>query len=194
MATRLTIKRTVSKQNLSQVKSTTIVIWIEYSENVFHLFICVVERITNIYNHLLENFSAREIDVPLPEFVNPTLEVLHNNNTLSTTISTKSHLNYYYLNGKGRDAVKRILCVYEYHYPQVTHNPLLVSVASILLHYMQEHEVFAALCIMSASKDHFIESKSSWETSSAVFTKLLKTYCVSSGISDHHYLIPNIMF
>lgn len=106
--------------------------------------------------------------MPLPECVNPTMDATH-----------RGHLNYYFLNTKGREAVKRVLCVYEYHYPQVTYNPLMVSVTSILLHYMQEHEVFAALCVMSASKDHFLESKSSWETSTAVFVKLLKTYCVS---------------
>ena len=125
--------------------------------------------------------------MPLPEFVSPDGHTHHqshtnlNNtttNSTSSTISSKSHLNYYFLNMKGREAVKRVLCVYEYHYPQVTYNPLLVSVASILLHYMQEHEVFAALCVMSSSKDHFLESKSSWETSTAVFIKLLKTYCV----------------
>ena len=126
--------------------------------------------------------------MPLPEFVSPdghshhqSHNNLNNTSTMNSSISTsssKSHLNYYFLNMKGREAVKRVLCVYEYHYPQVTYNPLLVSVASILLHYMQEHEVFAALCVMSSSKDHFLESKSSWETSTAVFIKLLKTYCV----------------
>lgn len=106
--------------------------------------------------------------------MNPTVDAAHQHH--------RAHLNYYFLNMKGREAVKRILCVYEYHYPQVTYNPLLVSIASILLHYMQEHEVFSALCVMSSSKDHFLESKSSWETSTAVFIKLLKTYCVSRSI------------
>ena len=92
--------------------------------------------------------------------------------------SNNNHLNYYFLNNKGKQAIKRILCVYEYHYPQVTFSPGLVSISSILLHYMQEHEVFAALCFMSSSKDHLIESKSSWETTCSVFTRLLKNYCV----------------
>lgn len=88
-------------------------------------------------------------------------------------------MNYYFLNSKGKQAIKRILCVYEYHYPQVTFNPGLVSISSLLLHYMQEHEVFAALCFMSSTKEHLIESKASWDTTCSVFTRLLKNYCVN---------------
>lgn len=108
-----------------------------------------------------------------------------NNNTSSTNYSNNNnqnnnnnHINYYYLNDKGKQAVKRILCVYEYNFPQVTFNPGLVSISSILLHFMQEHEVFAALCYMSSTKEHLIESRSSWETTCSVFTRLVKTYAV----------------
>ena len=44
---------------------------------------------------------------------------------------------------------------------------------------MQEHEVFSALCLLSSTKDHFIETKSNWETTCSVFAKLLKTYSVN---------------
>ncbi len=123
--------------------------------------------------------------------VNPPahLNIQNNHQTLSTSsLSTSasaaggSHLNYYYLNAKGKQAIKRILCVYEYHYPQVTYNPGLISISSLLLHYMQEHEVFSALCFMSSTKEHLIDSKASWDTACLVFTRLLKVYCVSNPV------------
>ena len=103
--------------------------------------------------------------------------------SVSSTTSAhqqQQHINYHYLNAKGKQAVRRILCVYEYHYPQVTYNPGLISISSLLLHYMQEHEVFAALCSMSATKEHLIDSKAGWDTACSVFTRLLKSYCVTT--------------
>ena len=88
--------------------------------------------------------------------------------------------NYYYLNEKGKETVKRILCVYEYNFPHVSFSPGIVSITSLLLHYMQEHEVFSILCILSSSKEHLIETKANWETSCLVFKKLMKTYSKSS--------------
>jgi hypothetical protein len=117
----------------------------------------------------------------LPDFVNLTS---HNGSppTIGYQASNKqtnnSHLNYYYLNTDGQQAIKRILCVYEYNYPHVTFNPALVSISSLLLHYMQEHEVFAALCAISSTKKHLTESRLSWETNCSVFIRLLKSYCV----------------
>lgn len=110
----------------------------------------------------------REIDISLPDFINMS----------SKQDSSNNHMNYYFLNSKGKQAIKRILCVYEYHFPQVTFNPGLLSISSLLLHYMQEHEVFASLCYMSSTKEHLIESKNCWDTTCSVFTKLLKNYCV----------------
>ncbi|RNA23566.1 TBC1 domain family member 24 isoform X1 [Brachionus plicatilis] len=126
------------------------------------------------YNkHLNQIFGKmREIDISLPDFVNM--------NTRQENSS--DHMNYYFLNNKGKQAIKRILCVYEYHFPQVTFNPGLLSISSLLLHYMQEHEVFASLCYMSSSKEHLIESKTCWDTTCSVFTKLLKNYCVINGL------------
>ncbi len=126
----------------------------------------------------------------LPEFVlcNETAALnnyaTNNNNNLTSSTSNSSissastHLNYYYLNNKGKEAIKRILCVYEYRFPQVTYSPGLVSLSSILLHYMKEHEVFAALCYLSSTKDHLIETKTNWESACSVFTNLIKIYCV----------------
>lgn len=119
----------------------------------------------------------------MPDFVsnsfimNSSVSSGNSSNNLSNNYS--NHLNFYYLNENGKQAIKRILCVYEYHYPHVTFSPALVSISSVLLHYMQEHEVFAALCFMSSTKDHLIESKSSWDISCSVFVRLLKNYCVS---------------
>ena len=102
----------------------------------------------------------------------------HQQAIVNGTGTVSTHLNYYYLNEKGKQAIKRILCVYELNYPHVVFNPGLVSISSILLHYMQEHEVFAALCYMTATKEHFIESKANWDATCYVFARLLKNFCV----------------
>lgn len=110
----------------------------------------------------------REIDVSLPDFVNMSTKKENSN----------VHMNYYFLNNKGKQAIKRILCVYEYHFPHVTFSPGLLSISSLLLHYMQEHEVFASLCYMSTTKEHLIETKNCWENTCSVYCKLVKNYCV----------------
>ena len=161
---------------------------------------------TEYNKHLNQIFGKlRDIDFSLPDFVNINEKTsstnllsatsLNHQNQLgssptshhhsapsspSTNHLNHNHLNYHFLNTKGKQAIKRILCVYEYHYPQVTYNPGLISISSLLLHYMQEHEVFAALCFMSSTKEHLIDSKASWDTACSVFTRLLKSYCKSS--------------
>jgi hypothetical protein len=129
----------------------------------------------NVNESALKAASSANLSPP------PASNSHQNQQTLSSSSlsTTNFHLNYHYLNETGRHAVKRILCVYEYHYPQVTYNPGLISISSLLLHYMQEHEVFAALCFMSSTKEHLIDSKASWDTDCLVFTRLLKVYCVS---------------
>jgi hypothetical protein len=125
------------------------------------------------YNQHLNHIfgKSRDIEVGLPDFANiPS----------STQAQQTSHQNYYYLNSEGKQAIKRILCVYEYHNPQVTFCPGLVSISSILLHFMKEHEVFGALCLMSSTKEHLIESKSSWDATCSVFSRLLKNYSKTS--------------
>jgi hypothetical protein len=123
---------------------------------------------------------VRDIETNLPNFIY-TAEVF------PKVDSTIPHLNYYFLNEKGREAVKRILCVYEYEHPQITFNPGILSVASILLHYMAEFEVFEALCYLTSTKNHFIESKSAWHTTNLVFTNLVKKYCVIIVIINLYY-------
>lgn len=125
------------------------------------------------YNQHLNHIfgKSRDIEVSLPDFANiPSC----------TQSEQTSHQNYYYLNSEGKQAIKRILCVYEYHNPQVTFSPGLVSISSILLHFMKEHEVFGALCLMSSTKEHLIESKSSWDATCSVFSRLLKSYSKTS--------------
>lgn len=122
----------------------------------------------------------REIENDLPEFTRILPNSSSNVQNASSPTLNNRHLNYYYLNSKGKEAIKRILCVFEYNFPHVTFSPGLVSISSLLLHYMQEHEVFSALCLLSSTKDHFIETKSNWETTCSVFAKLLKTYSRSS--------------
>ena len=129
----------------------------------------------------------------MPDFVNNSLimnsSVSSANSSNNLSSNYNNHLNYYYLNENGKQAIKRILCVYEYNHPHVTFSPALVSISSILLHYMQEHEVFAALCFMSSTKDHLIESKSSWDTSCSVFIRLLKNYCVCLFYENLFYIL-----
>jgi len=125
-------------------------------------------------------FIARDLNVSLPEFVLCNTEQAIIPSTSSTvSLTSNPHLNYYYLNNKGKDAIKRILCVFEYLFPQVTYSPGLVSLSSLLLHYMQEHEVFSALCYLSSTKEHLIETKTNWDVTCSVFMKLIKIYCVS---------------
>lgn len=107
----------------------------------------------------------REIECDLPKFVNYNEDY--------------KHVNYYYLNNNGKLAVKRILCVYAHRYPDVTYCPAIISICSLLLHYMQEYQVYTSICCMFAKKDYLIETKSSWETNCLVFNKLFKAYCVS---------------
>lgn len=138
------------------------------------------------YNkHLNQIFGkSRDIELSLPEFVysnNPNTTALSIESMGSTSSSSNpNHLNYYNLNHEGRQAIKRILCVFEYQYPQVTYSPGIVSITSLLAHYMEEHEVYQALVHMSSTKEHLIESKSSWDVTSSVFIRLLKNYCKSS--------------
>lgn len=124
----------------------------------------------------------------LPEFVlyndtqteaNETKTPQSSSSSTTSLSNASSHLNYYFLNSEGKEAIKRILCVFEYLFPHVTYSPGLVSLSSILLHYMKEHEVFSALCYLSSTKDHLIETKINWDMACSVFIKLIKIYCVN---------------
>jgi hypothetical protein len=89
------------------------------------------------------------------------------------------HSNFYYLNSKGKFKVKRILFIYSYNYPDVTFSPAIISISSLFLHYMQEHEAYQAICILFNKKDYLVETQISWKANCLVFNKLMKTFFVS---------------
>ena len=125
----------------------------------------------NYYDHVQTLFGSanQSIEIDFPKFVN-----------------FSSHSNFYFLNSTGRFRVKRLLCVYAYHYPDVTYSPTIISVTSLLLHYMHEHEVYMAICNLLRKKDHLVETKMSWDANGLVFSRLLKIHCVSIFLHTHY--------
>ena len=123
------------------------------------------EDARSYYQHVQKLFGSstnQTIEIDFPKFAN-----------------LNDYSNFYYLNSTGRFKVKRILCVYGYHYPDVTFSPTIISVTSLLLHYMQEHEAYMAVCNLFIKRDYLVETKISSEASCLVFNKLLKIFCVS---------------
>ena len=138
---------------------------------------CLFEKSKCAYNKDVGNLFGHnnELSICFPAFVG---------------FQFNEHCNYYYLNSNGKLAVKRVLCVYEYNYPDVRYSPAVFSITSILLHYLREHEVYAAICCLFSKKDYLVETKLSWEASCSVFNKLLKTFCVCF-VSSCRYIVFN---
>lgn len=115
------------------------------------------------YNSNLDHILGKErfIKVNLPHFSRSNANTTHN---------------YYFLNEQGKDAINRILCVFEYKYPDITFCPGIVSIASLLLHYMREHEVARILCILYSTKDHLMLTRINWNSSCSVFKKLMQKH------------------
>ena len=123
-----------------------------------------VLKIIWLFIQILERF----IKVNLPHFSRSNANTTHN---------------YYFLNEQGKDAINRILCVFEYKYPDITFCPGIVSIASLLLHYMREHEVARILCILYSTKDHLMLTRINWNSSCSVFKKLMQKHFVRIFLS-----------
>ena len=127
-----------------------------------------VQKIQTLYG---QSNQINEIDIDFPRFVN-----------------IGEHSNFYYLNSTGKFRVKRLLSVYAYNYPDLTFSPMIISISSLLLHYMQEHEVYASICYLFSKKDHLVETKLSWDANCLVFNKLLKLH----GVCSEYYRRTNL--
>lgn len=130
------------------------------------------------YNTDLDLIFGKEryIKVNLPKFVQSNINQIHN---------------YYFLNDQGQEAIKRILSVFEYKYPEITFCPGIVSIASLLLHYMQEYEVLKILSILYATKDHLMLTRINWNNSCLVFKKLMQKYFKSDLDNITRYIEAN---
>lgn len=121
----------------------------------------IVKQSTPVdYNAIIDHIMGKErtISIEMPKFAR----------------SADQKLNYYYLNIVGRRRVKQILCALEYHYPEITFCPIMLSICSLLLHYMTEEETFHLLTVLYKSNDHLLLTKKSWKSSSLILKKLLK--------------------
>ena len=92
------------------------------------------------------------------------------------------HSNFYFLNSTGKFKVKRLLFIYAYNYPDVTFSPAIISISSLFLHYMEEHEVYQVICSLFNRKDYLVETQMSWKANCLVFNKLMKIFCVCSQL------------
>lgn len=81
----------------------------------------------------------------------------------------KQHLVYYYLNDEGKLAVSRLLNVLAAAHPDITFAPLLLPLASLFLHYMNEADTYACLTIILESKNKITQTDIHWLTTNNVF-------------------------
>lgn len=81
----------------------------------------------------------------------------------------KQHLVYYYLNDDGKLAVSRLLNVLAAAHPDITYAPLLLPLASLFLHYMNESDTFACLMAVVESKNKITQTDIHWLTTNNVF-------------------------
>jgi hypothetical protein len=87
---------------------------------------------------------------------------------------------YYFLNDNGKKAVLRVLCTLAAVHPDITFSPLLLPLASLFLHYMNENECFACLLAVIESDNKITQTEINWQTTGHVFRSLAKKYCKSS--------------
>lgn len=91
------------------------------------------------------------------------------------------HLNSYHLNQDGIRAARQILCVLEHSCPDIIYSPLLFSVLSLFLHYMDTSRCYNCLYALLRNKNggYLPTTKVSFEASKRVIRDLAKKYAVS---------------
>ncbi|CAG7717920.1 unnamed protein product [Allacma fusca] len=89
---------------------------------------------------------------------------------------------YYGLSGQGKRMSDRIVSVIGYAYPDITFCPLLLPVASLFLHYVQEEKTFNCLCtLLSARHKTFLtQTKLQWEVTYTTAMHLTKKFAKSA--------------
>jgi hypothetical protein len=91
-----------------------------------------------------------------------------------------SHLVFYYLNDEGRSAVSRLLNVLASAHPDITFAPLLVPLASLFLHYMDEDECYPCLLSVVESQNKLTKTDIHWATTNHVFRRFSQKYVHSA--------------
>ncbi|CAF1065546.1 unnamed protein product [Brachionus calyciflorus] len=88
----------------------------------------------------------------------------------------REHLCFFYLNELGKQAVYRLLNVLASVHPDITFAPLLVPLASLFLHYMNEPECFACLLSVVESNNKITQTDIHWITTNYVFRRFAQKY------------------
>ncbi|XP_060604259.1 GTPase-activating protein skywalker-like isoform X2 [Ruditapes philippinarum] len=94
------------------------------------------------------------------------------------------HLNYYHLSQDGIHSAKQILCVLEHSCPDIIYSPILFSVLSLFLHYMDVSQCYNCLYSLLRNKESgFLPTtKVSVEASKLVIRDLAKKYAKSGYV------------
>lgn len=93
-----------------------------------------------------------------------------------------SHTYSYFLNDNGIIAAKKILCVLELSNPDIIHSPMLFSLISLFLHYMDVSKCYNCVYALLRAKEcsFLTTTKVSYEASKLVIRDLAKKYAVST--------------
>lgn len=86
------------------------------------------------------------------------------------------HLVYYYLNDEGQAAVSRVLNVLASAHPDITFAPLLLPLASLFLHYMEDAECYACILSVVESNNKITQTDIHWATTNHVFRRFSQKY------------------
>ena len=87
----------------------------------------------------------------------------------------------YHLNTAGVTCAKKILCVLEHCNPDIVYSPLLYSLVSVFLHYMDVNDCYNCVYSLLRSNGFITQTKVSYEASKLVIKDLAKKYAVSSS-------------
>lgn len=92
-----------------------------------------------------------------------------------------AHLFSYHLTQDGTAAAKKILCVLEHSCPDIIHSPMLFSLLSLFLHYMDVSQCYNCVYGLLRTKEcaFLMTTKVSYEASKLVIRDLAKKYAVS---------------
>jgi len=77
---------------------------------------------------------------------------------------------------KGQRAVGRVLNVLALEHPDITFAPLLVPLASLFLHYMEEAECYACIQSVVESTNKITQTDIHWTTTNHVFRRFSQKY------------------
>lgn len=134
----------------------------------YHVCIRKVDSGHGIYDEVskdmfLASSSSKDEELVFPDFVD------------------QNYLFTYYLNPDGKKKLSEVLCVINSTRPDIVYCPLMVPVASLLLHFMdcsQAYDCLAALNTTNTYK-HMEQTRSGHETFRITFGKLVQRFASS---------------